>query len=122
MEKEEEIEEEVARELQNDEIEIKSGGHRYVEAESDDEDNEEYNYEEEDESDSGEREKVDVSDDFESEASDIEVCKIGFDNCLSKTHFDLPGKGISKVQQKNISNGYLNELENFFSGYWRNGK
>jgi len=68
-EKEQELEKELEKELEREDMEVETIGHRFVAADSDDDEDE---YEEEDESDSGEREKIEVSDDFESETSDIE--------------------------------------------------
>ncbi|XP_029673452.1 protein MAK16 homolog B [Formica exsecta] len=73
-EQEQELEKEVEMELETDEREFEQDGQQYIEADSDDDD-----YEDDDEepfmnedSDSGQKEEVELSDSFESEASDIE--------------------------------------------------
>ncbi|XP_029047013.1 protein MAK16 homolog A [Osmia bicornis bicornis] len=71
-----EIEKEVEMELEADEREKETNEPHYIEAETDDEDDEDdFDIEEvpmEEDSDSGQKEKVELSDDFESETSDIE--------------------------------------------------
>ncbi|XP_076630273.1 RNA-binding motif protein 13 [Colletes latitarsis] len=77
-EKETEIEKEVEMELEADEREIERERNEphYVEAETDEEDeNDDFDIEEllvDEDSDSGQKEEVELSDDFESETSDIE--------------------------------------------------
>ncbi|XP_043266779.1 protein MAK16 homolog A [Venturia canescens] len=97
IEKEEVIEKEVERELENEEMEVEDSGHRYVAADSDDDDNE-YSHEE-DESDSGRREKINVSDDFESEESDIEDSGISTSQKSGRPH-RLEKKSSKKDQSK----------------------
>ncbi|XP_012229164.1 protein MAK16 homolog B [Linepithema humile] len=78
-EQEIEIEKEVEMELEADEREIEEYGPKYVEAESDDDDYEDDDDDDDieelsmdEDSDSGQKEEVELSDNFESEASDIE--------------------------------------------------
>ncbi|KAL6448439.1 hypothetical protein ACFW04_000394 [Cataglyphis niger] len=72
-EEEQELEKEIEMELETDERGFEQDGLQYVEADSDDddyEDDEELSMDEN--SDSGQKEEVELSDSFESEASDIE--------------------------------------------------
>ncbi|XP_063989246.1 protein MAK16 homolog A [Diachasmimorpha longicaudata] len=71
-ESEQEIDKEVEIELEADENQFERNGGRFVEAASDSDEDDDDNYEEEMESDSGQRERVDLSDSFESDTSDIE--------------------------------------------------
>ncbi|XP_014482336.1 PREDICTED: protein MAK16 homolog A [Dinoponera quadriceps] len=74
-EREKEIEKEVEIELEADEQETEQNAPRYVEADSDDEDDDDFDIEEvsmDEDSDSGRKEEIELSDSFESEASDIE--------------------------------------------------
>ncbi|KAK0182972.1 hypothetical protein PV327_001051 [Microctonus hyperodae] len=90
----EEISKEMERELENDEMEIEKNSQRFVAADSDDDMDDDYNYEEEDEeSDSGEREEINLSDDFESETSDIE----------DVTPSTSTSKKSTKSKKKNLS-------------------
>lgn len=67
-EQEQELEKEMEMELEADERELEQDGLQYIEADSDDD--EEFSMDED--SDSGQKEEVELSDSFESEASDIE--------------------------------------------------
>ncbi|XP_012063927.1 PREDICTED: protein MAK16 homolog A [Atta cephalotes] len=75
-EEEKELEKELEMELEADDRETEQDGPEYVEADSDDDDYEDDNDIEElsmdEDSDSGQKEEVELSDSFESEASDIE--------------------------------------------------
>ncbi|CAG5076430.1 Similar to mak16-b: Protein MAK16 homolog B (Xenopus laevis), partial [Cotesia congregata] len=69
-----EMEKELEEELEADDMEMEENGDLFVEADSDDDDDDDdnYDYEEESDGESGQVEQVELSDDFESDASDIE--------------------------------------------------
>ncbi|EFN85943.1 Protein MAK16-like protein A, partial [Harpegnathos saltator] len=73
-EQQKEIEKELEMELEADEQEAEQNGPEYVEAESDDEDDDDDDddFVMDEDSDSGQKEEIELSDSFESEASDIE--------------------------------------------------
>ncbi|CAD6236141.1 GSCOCG00008069001-RA-CDS [Cotesia congregata] len=74
VEEETEMEKELEEELEADDMEMEENGDLFVEADSDDDDDDDdnYDYEEESDGESGQVEQVELSDDFESDASDIE--------------------------------------------------